>query len=152
MGGDEPAIEGVAFLLHEIFNNFNSGFAQHFYSSTTHEREGVGGANYNASYSFINKEEGAWGRFAIVGAGFEGDINGGVFYQMLILGANGGHGVDFGMGLAEFAMPSFADYSAGGGNHHCANHRVRRDETGAVGCQLQGALHIFFFGGREHIT
>ena len=141
MGGVERHVEAAAFVGEEALVDAYSSLAEHGDATARHLWVGVAGGDYDTTEATFDEHLGAWRRFAVVAARHEGDVNGALGEEMPVGVGDRCHGIDFGMGATETAVPAFAYYTAVGGGDYCADHGVGRCVAAAGGGELQGAAH-----------
>jgi len=135
--GEEAAVEGLGFFLEEADGDVEAVLLEVGDAFSVDDGVGVGRGDDDAAQAPADQVGGAGGRFSVVVAGFEGDVEGGAFDGFV---GEGIQGHPLGVGLACAMVPSFAD-DAAVPDHHGAHVGVGiGPPVGAAG-EVEGALH-----------
>ena len=79
MKTEETFVEFAALFLEHAYHHFDAGIAKHGNSFAGNQGVRIEHADDNAPYPFLDDQFGAWGRFAVMGAGLEAHEEGTVF-------------------------------------------------------------------------
>ena len=71
MKTEETFVEFAALFLEHAYHHFDAGIAKHLYPFAGNQGVRIEHADDNAPYPFLDDQFGAWGRFAVMGAGLE---------------------------------------------------------------------------------
>ena len=164
--GEETAVQPLALCLQHAYRHVDAGILQSLYATPLHLTERVDAAHHDAAHAPAHNEVGTGRGLAVMRAGLQRHIEGGILQQRLVVGVYGGKGIHLGMGLAAAHMVALADDAAvgrrclsvvavsvrtDGGHDHGSNHGVGPRTVDAVGCQLQAAVHVSFVVGHGFI-
>ena len=120
---------------------FNSGVFQLLDSPSRYERERVNTSDNDPWNPLPDNQVGARGRFPVMRARFQTDVDGGFFQQAFVF--DRGDGVHFRMAFAAADMIAFAD-NASVADYYGSYGRVGSRVAESVFCQLDAAEDIFF--------
>ena len=143
---EEASVEGSAFLFEDSDDDLAACVAEFFYARAIDFGERVAASDDDAGDALGDDEAGAGWCLAVVGAGFEGDVDGALGEEFGV--SDGGYGVDLGVGASAGAVEAFAD-DASGVDDDGSDHGVGGGVPGAASGELEAAGHVSFVGGHE---
>jgi len=145
--GEEAAVQRPALGLEHAHADVDARIAQLLDAAALHLCKLVDAAHNHAAHAFLDNQVGAGRRLAVVGAGLQRDVDGGLAEQLLVGRAHRGEGVHLGMSLAAAHVVALAN-DAGLAVRGCVRHDHRPHHgvwlrvLSSVACQLQAAPHV----------
>ena len=150
LAADEMRYEVETLLAQYSHSDLNARLAHDGNASSAHLGERVDTPHYHTmeplAYNHFCTRRSA----AIVSAGFESDIDGGIMQEGEVFCAYAAHSHYLGVRLSGLVVPAFAN-DAVGMDDDSTYHRVRMGGQFAVACQLKGTLHPYFVGIAFHV-
>ena len=146
MVGEETAVEGLTFGLEHAHRDVDARLLEFADAAALHLGEGIDAAHHDAPDALFDDQVGTGGCLAVVRAGLERYVEGGLAQQRLIFRTHGGESVDLGMGLATAHMVALADDPPVAAHDYCAHHGVGLRVLLSVAGQLKASVHIGLVG------
>jgi release factor glutamine methyltransferase len=165
MKGEEATVQLAALLLKHTNGDIDAGIAKLTDATPTNLGKLIKAAHNDTTDTAADDKVGTGGRLAIVGAGFETDIEGRFREQVLVFGTDRGKGIDLGMPLTATNVVALANDSAcrglavgnngwavgnngwavddSGSNDNGSDHRIGLGVLTPANGQLEAAAHKF---------